>query len=337
MNRTTLFILTGIAAVFFAACGAPAVTTPTNKATTNAVKQGAAAPTAEALLALDKQANEAYFKGDAKFFEDMLSDKLVMLGPGGSRMDKAAATKMIAGVKCDIKDGWKLDEPNVSTIDADAYVLSYKGAFDGTCTMDGKTEKAPSPIRAATVWVRSGDKWLAAFHGENLIVDPNAPAAQPAKPEAKKEASKKDDKAAANSKTASDTAAPAKATGDANTDALVKVEHAVWEAWKERDARKLEELIARDFSFIDIFGFRFTNKADAIKSFIEGRCDVKSVRVTDGFASAISPNVEILTHKGTAVGTCAGEKLGGRPIYGTSIYVKSGDGWKLAFTLNSPD
>ena len=70
---------------------------------------------------------------------------------------------MIAGVKCDIKDGWKLDEPHVSTIDADTYVLSYKGTFDGTCTMDGKTEKAPSPIRAATVWVRSGDKWLAAF------------------------------------------------------------------------------------------------------------------------------------------------------------------------------
>ena len=207
------------AAVWMAACVAPATNTNTNT-NTNATKPTAAAPTADALLALDKQANEAYFKGDAKFFEGMLSDKFVILGPGGSRMDKAATTKMIASVKCDIKDGWKLDEPHVSTIDADTYVLSYKGTFDGTCTgMDGKTEKAPSPIRAATVWVRSGDKWLAAFHGENLIVDPKAPAAPPAKPEAKKEAPKKDDKAAANSNTAYNTAVRAKATGDANTDA----------------------------------------------------------------------------------------------------------------------
>jgi hypothetical protein len=185
-----------ITAVFFAACGAPASNTPANNANTNAARPTAAAPTADALLALDKQAHEAYFKGDAKFFDGMLSDKFVQLGPGGSRMDKPATARMIAGVKCDIKDGWKLDEPRVSPIDADTYVLGYKGTFDGTCTVDGKTERAPSPIRAATVWVRSGDKWLAAFHGENLLVDPKAPAAPPAKPEAEKEASKKEDKAA---------------------------------------------------------------------------------------------------------------------------------------------
>ena len=120
MKRTTLFILTAIAAVFFAACGAPAGNTPANNANANAAKPTAAAPTAaaptaDALLALDKQANEAYFKGDAKFFEGMLSDKFVILGPGGSRMDKAATTKMIAGVKCDIKDGWKLDN-NISSV-----------------------------------------------------------------------------------------------------------------------------------------------------------------------------------------------------------------------------
>src|SRR5688500_7770114 len=150
-----------VTAVSFAACGAPAGDTSANNANTNAARPTAAAPTAAALLALDREANEAYFKGDAKFFDGMLSDKFVQLGPGGSRMDKAATAGRIAGVKCDIKDGWKLDEPRVSPIDADTYVLSYKGTFDGACTVDGKTERAPSPIRAATVWVRSGDKWLA--------------------------------------------------------------------------------------------------------------------------------------------------------------------------------
>jgi ketosteroid isomerase-like protein len=320
MKRSILFILTAIAAV--AAAGSPAGNTPVNNADTNAAK-----PTADTLLALDKQANEAYFKGDARFFERTLSDKFVMLGPGGSRMDKAATIKMIAGVKCDIKEGWKLDEPHLATIDADTYVLSYKGTFDGTCTVDGKAEKALSPVRAATVWVRSGDKWLAAFHGENLIVDPKAQAAPPAK---------NDDKAATNSNTASKTAAPVEATGDANTDALVKIELAVWEAWKALDAGKLEELTNADLLFVDIFGNVTFTKAATIKVWSDHRCEVKSVSVSDGFASAISPNVAILTHRGTADGTCYGQNLGG-PIYGTSVYVKNGDAWKLAFTLNSPD
>ena len=326
MKRITLFILTAIAAVFFAACGAPATNTPANNANTNAAEPTAAAPTADTLLALDKQANEAYFKGDAKFFEGMLSDKFVMLGPGGSRMGKAATTRMIAGVKCNIKDGWKLDEPHVSAIDADTYVLSYKGTFDGTCTMGGKAEKTPSPIRAATVWVRSGDKWLAAFHGENLLVDPKAPAAPPATPEAKKEAPKKEDKAAPDAR-------PAAPAADPSTDAMMAIERSVWEAWKARDAGKLEELTNKDLSFVDIFGNVTSTKTDTIKFWTEHQCEVKSVNVTDGVGTSLSPTVGILTFKGIADGTCHGQKLGG-PIYGTSVYVKNGDTWKLAFTLN---
>ena len=72
-------------------------------------------------------------------------------------MDKIATARMIARVRCDMRDGWTLDEPHLSTIDADSYVLTYKGTFDGTCAIEGRTEKAPSPVRAATVWVRSGD------------------------------------------------------------------------------------------------------------------------------------------------------------------------------------
>src|SRR5207249_12279849 len=124
---------------------------------------------------------------------------------GGQRMDKAATVKMIAGVKCDIKS-MDLTEPAMSMIDADTYALSYKATWDGTCDgPDGKPMKVPSPIRSASIWVRSGDKWQAVFHGENLIVDPKnpptaAPTASPEKPKKpKKEEPKKDDKTAANS------------------------------------------------------------------------------------------------------------------------------------------
>src|SRR5882672_4006920 len=235
MKKTLRFILLAAASTFFAACGAPPANTGANNANTNANtntgKPVAAAPTADALMALDKQANEAYVKGNSKFFEGMLSDKFVILG-GGQRMDKAATVKMIAGVKCDIKS-MDLTEPAMSMIDADTYALSYKATWDGTCNgPDGQPMKVPSPIRSASIWVRSGDKWQAVFHGENLIVDPKAPTPPPA-PAAKKEEPKKDVKTAANSNTSANTAAPARATPDANTDALVKVELALWEAWKE--------------------------------------------------------------------------------------------------------
>ena len=334
MKKTLRFILLAAASTFFAACGAPAANTGANNANTNTTKPVAAAPTASALMALEKQANEAYVRGDSKSFEGMLSDKFVILAGGGQRMDKAATVKMIASVKCDIKS-MDLTEPSMSMIDADTYALSYKATWDGTCNgPDGKSMKLPSPMRAASIYTRNGDKWQAVFHGENLIVDPKAPPPPPAP--AKKAEPKKDDKTAANSNTASNTAAPAKATPDANTDALVKVELALWEAWKAHDAKKLDALMAKDVSFVNIFGTYLATRADAMKDWTGANCQVKSVSVTDGFASALSPTVEMLTRKGTADGTCGGQEVGGTVIWGVSIYVKDGAAWKFAFGMNSP-
>lgn len=336
MKKISFFIILVAVSTLFAACGAPATNTGANNANSNTTKPLAKAPTVDALMALEKQANEAYVKGDSTFFERMLSDKFVILG-GGQRMDKAATVKMIAGVKCDIKS-MDLTDPAMSMIDADTYALSYKATWDGTCNgPDGRSVKVPSPIRSASIWVRNGDKWQAVFHGENLIINPkNPPKAAPAAP-SKKEEPQKDEKTAANSSTASDTTAPAMTAPDANTDALVKVELALWEAWKEHDARKLDALMARDVSFVNIFGTYLATRADAMKDWTGAGCEVKSVSVTDGFATALSPTVEMLTRKGTADGTCGGQEVGGTDIWGVSIYVKEGDAWKFAFGMNLSD
>src|SRR6266550_492370 len=310
MKKTLRFVLLAVATTFFAGCGGPAANTGANNANTNTTKPVAAAPTVDALMALDRRANESYVKGDSKSLEGMLSDKFVILTDDGQRMDKAATVKMIASVKCDIKS-MDLTEPGMSMIDADTYALSYKATWDGTCNgPDGNPMKVPSPVRSASIWVRSGDKWQAVFHGENLIIDPKnppnaAPAAPPKKP--KKVEPKKDIKTAANSNTAANTNAAAKATPDANTNALVKVELALWEAWKEHDAKKLDDLMAKDVSFVNIFGTSLATRADAMKDWTGTGCQVKSVSVSDGFATALSPNVEMLTRKGSADGTCGGQ------------------------------
>ncbi|MFZ0062493.1 MAG: nuclear transport factor 2 family protein [Pyrinomonadaceae bacterium] len=338
MKKIALFILLAAASMLFAACGGPAANTGANNPNTNTTRPVAAPPTVDALMTLERQANEAYAKGDSKFFDEMLSDKFVILAGGGQRMDKATTVGMIAGVKCDIKS-MNLTEPAMSMIDADTYALSYKATWDGTCIdADGKPMKVPSPIRSASIWVRSGDKWQAVFHGENLIVDlkasPPRPATAAKKEEPKKEEPKKDVKTTANSNTVPNTAAPARATPDGNTDALMKVELALWEAWKEHDAKKLDELMAKDVSFVNIFGTYLATRAEGLKDWTGAGCQVKSVSVTDGFATVLSPTVEMLTRKGTADGTCGGQEVGGTDIWGVSIYVKDGDAWKFAFGMN---
>lgn len=313
-----------VAAVFFAACGAPADEAAKN-AGTEAARPVAQAPTVEVLLALEREANAAYFQGDAAFFARLLNDPFVMLGPGGERMDKAATTGMVASGRCDVQDGWTLDEPRLAKIDADTYVLSYRGTFDGTCTREGKTGKAPSPVRAATVWVRSGDNWRAAFHGENPIFDPRATQAPPAATAAGKEAPSPDAEVAMDARTAAPAVDPA-------TAAMVAIETAVWEAWKARDAKVLAELTASDLAFVDIFGNVTSGKAETLRFWTEHSCDVESTRVADATGTALSATVAILTFKGVLAGTCGGQQF--PLIHGTSVYTREGDAWKLAFTLN---
>ena len=317
VKRITLASLTFMAAAVLAACGRDAQDSPAARGarppSTNAPKPVPEAPSLEALMALAKRANEAYVRGDSRFFEGLLSEKFVMR-EGGRRIDKAEVVTMIAGIQCDVQT-WNLDEPRMAKVDADTYVLSYRGTWDGTCTgLDGKSMKIPSPTRAATIWVRSGDRWQAAFHGENAIIDPkDSPEAQPAPPARPTEMAE---------------ATP----GDPNTSALVAVERSVWEAWKAHDAKKLEDLTADGLSFIDIFGNSYSSKTATIGAWSGAICEVKGVEVTDGVARALSPTVELLMHKGTADGTCYGESV--PAVHGNSVYVKEGDAWKLAFTMN---
>src|SRR6185312_13915524 len=96
------------------------------------VTKPAAAPTADALLALERRTNQAYIKGDGKFFERLLSEKFVMQ-KDGARLSKAEVVNMASGVRCDVKDAWALTEPQILKVDDDAYVLTYKSSRKRSC------------------------------------------------------------------------------------------------------------------------------------------------------------------------------------------------------------
>jgi hypothetical protein len=308
------------AAVLFTACAAPAGDAPGDRAHVDTAEPVAAAPTAATLLELDRQANEAFLRGDGDFFGSLLGDSFVML-EGGSRVGKTDVVERIRAARCEVAEGWSVTEPQMSKIDDDTYVLIYKMTMDGSCTVDGKTEPVPSPVRAATVWVRSGEGWQAVFHGENLIVDPTAPptAEEKGPPEKGVEA-----------------AAIAEPAADPLTDALMAVERPLWEAWRTHDAVKIEERTAGEISFVNIFGTSFGDKAAAIEDWTSAACDVTSVELTNGVGTSVSPTVAILTLEGTVEGTCGAQDISGQVIHGTTVYVKEGADWKWVFGFNSP-
>jgi hypothetical protein len=290
----------------------------------------AAAPTAESFLALERQASEAYLRGDRGFFETLLTEKFVMLGPGGTRMDRSATLETIAGMRCEIVGSFKLDEPHLTQVAADTFVFTYRSSGDGTCILNGASARIPSPVRAATVWFRSGDKWLPAFHGENPILDPAAakPAETATAPAPVREALVEEIATAADALPALlDTAA-----ADPESVALAAIETAVWEAWKNHDRAKIEELAASALAFVDIFGNVTAGRAETIELWSGNACDVQSVRVAEGVSTAISPTVRRLTFRGFLGGTCGGEKF--PEIFGTSVYVLEQGVWKVAFTMN---
>src|SRR5829696_2722429 len=160
--KVGLLAVTAFGAV---SCAAPANTNTTANTNTNAAPKAAAA-TAESLMALDNKAADAWKNHDIKFFEGFMADNFVDFH-NGKRSTKAETLKMMESEKCDVKSITS-SEPRVTPVGADAAVLTYKVAQDGTCG----TEKLPANAIAATVYVRSGDTWKAAYHNEVAIVEP---------------------------------------------------------------------------------------------------------------------------------------------------------------------
>jgi len=334
MSRFLKVAITAMAALSMWACvdnsnaNKPANTNANTNANAAASKPPA---TADALMAMDKQAQEAYLKNDGQFFETFLGDKFMMFGDNGKPENKASIVKTVSSNKCEAKSS-AFDEQKVTMLDADTALLTYKATVDGSCN----GQKIPSPTRAASVYARSGDKWTPVWHGETAIVaapntasNSNAASAAPAKPDEKTTANANTNSASSNSNTA---AAPS--TGDANVDAMVAIERSGWEAWKARDAAKLNDLTAANVSFIDLFGNYAQTKADVVKSWTGSNCTITSTNVTDASGVMISPTMGMIMFKGTGVGECEGMKI--KPVNGTSFYMKEGNSWKLVFGFEQP-
>jgi hypothetical protein len=271
---------------------------------------GLTAATEAVLLSRDTSAYEAWKSKDAKFWDTFLSDKFVGWGASG-RLDKASAAKEYTGADCEI-ESYGISDPQMTPLGRDSALITHKITVTGTCG----AQKVPHSSWAATAYVRDGNQWKPAFHAEAAIVDPSVPM----KPVGKKAGTAQDHTKSADR--------------DAHTDALLLLENALWNAWKDRDAKRIDALTATNVQFINIFGIHLATKTDAVKNWSGNGCDVKTVALTEAAATMLSPNAGILTFHASADGTCFGQKVG--PVWGSSFYVKDGDTWKWTFGINLP-
>ena len=113
---------------------------------------------------------------------------------------------------------------------------------------------------------------------------------------------------------------------------LVASETALWNAWKNKDAKPFQNSLAADGVMVG--GQGVGTKADVVKMMPSMPCEVKSFTLSDWKLTMIDANAALLTYKGAADGTCAGKPI--PDVWTSSVWVNRNGKW-LAFSHQETD
>ena len=306
---TKLLTLIAVAVLAFAGCQQGTEQTAKNS---NA-DQKPAEDLKTALSKLENDAYEAWKKKDGKFFEDMLTDGFVANGSNGPSM-KADTIKGISDNPCEVKS-YKISDVKVTEVGEGVAILTARNELDYTCKdKDGKDVAGPSPGYAASLYVKTGDKWQATYHQTVPASDAKGEQVASAGEEGDKQEAKSDD-------------------ADEMTKTLEETEKKFWEGWAKKDTKVFEDGLASNFSEIGPEGYM--DRAAAIKSIAEHKCEVKRTTLADSKAVKINDNLYLFMTKGSSEGACDGQPMP-EAMHGTTLYAKDGDAWKPVFHTATP-
>ena len=114
------------------------------------------------LVKMEKEAWEAWKNKDRAYFDKFLATPSINVHGGGVD-DRARILTAITDTTCDVKSyGFDESSFRVTMLDNNTAILTFKGTQEATC--GGQT--LPAAVWASTVFVKRGNKWLAAFHQE---------------------------------------------------------------------------------------------------------------------------------------------------------------------------
>ena len=114
-------------------------------------------------MAMEKQAWDAFGKGDGKFFETFLADE-GMVGTDAGFSSKAQTVKDISTKPCELKS-YEFSNFKVTMIDKNTALATYRVLQDGVCA----GQPMPKNVIASSIYVKRKGKWMAMFHQESAV------------------------------------------------------------------------------------------------------------------------------------------------------------------------
>jgi len=104
-------------------------------------------------------------------------------------------------------------------------------------------------------------------------------------------------------------------------------ETALWNAWKNKDAKPFQNWLAADGVMVGEQGVG--TKAEVVQMMGSSPCEIKSFTLSDWKLSQVNDNAAMLTYKGVADGTCGGQPI--PAVWASSLWVNRKGKW-MAFS-----
>ncbi|MEO7674657.1 MAG: nuclear transport factor 2 family protein [Pyrinomonadaceae bacterium] len=115
------------------------------------------------IIALEKASWEEWKNKNASWFQTYLTDDALNIN--GSAVSNKSQIVKSTGSDCEVKS-YSVDNFQFVMLDKNAALITYTATQDGVCS-----EKAlPASVRASSVYVKRGGKWLNALYMETPTV-----------------------------------------------------------------------------------------------------------------------------------------------------------------------
>jgi hypothetical protein len=207
--------------------------------------------------------------------------------------------------KCEM-DSVAFSDAKVTPITDGAVMLTSKVTHDIKC--DGKPE--PSPVYESTLYIKDGDSWKAAYYQEVDAADAKGQPA-PAKP-------RTEDFATSMSAPSAEIAA---------------LEKTLWDAWKARDQKGFEALLAAKGFSNGRTGFK--DRAGYVASAFDPGCKVESYELGPMKSMEIGKDAVLVTYRAAQKGAC-GKDAFPPIVWAASIDVRENGKWVNLYYMESP-
>jgi hypothetical protein len=113
---------------------------------------------------------------------------------------------------------------------------------------------------------------------------------------------------------------------------LSEMENALWNAWKNKDAKPFETHLSTDSVMVGEQGV--SGKATIAKDITSMPCEVRSFTLSDWKLTKYGANHALITYKGVADGTCMGTAI--PTTWASTLWVKRKGTWQAAFHQETP-